>query len=597
VGSILFSQQEANGGTAAPVTSTDGGTTFSVEWQALPPALQGYCAYTWESPMGAPEDPSAFQTSQAATIKTPITFGPDCELVSPVESFSAMQCDQLPGSNPVGQICQPLWQALLTRTEANPQPPASPAPDPKNVQVEIIDTTRTGDSADPNPTIPSPHGNTLGAVVAGVACSAPPCPGLLHWQLALPHKSAVDGRGDFDAGGQFGTPAEVAVAAWASVGPPNGGNTAVASRIVNLSVGWSHEDMAGSATCQAGDAGVAFCPAETAARDALEFAACHGALVLAAAGNKSGPDSSDAGGPLYPAAWEGPPRANTTCSDYGTTQTIPTIVYAVGGVDVNDGVLANARPGGRPSLAAYANGVTAPYKAMGLPGYTPIMTGSSIATGVVSGVAAVVWGSSLSGAGPGFVHDAVYDAGVDLGVHADFPSGSGNVRRISLCRALGGAASTCVAEQMPLLAVTPFPVVDAGLPAVPCSGSTCPTFNPTANSIDTPWVYPQPGGSECGGCILYRRLVIPFVAGDDDGLGPLVFEGIFLTPFSQPATVTTTGLDGSTASYAILPPDSGAFQFFSTVLDDEAGTPASAIFSVLLDGDGGSTFDPVLVIQ
>jgi hypothetical protein len=550
VPSILFSQEEANGGSLLPEAGT-------AALAALPSALRPYCAYTWSSATSAPEDPVAL----ASGLGGKGLVGPDCEIVSPVDSFSEKGCDQLPGVD-AQATCAALWSTALLAAEVIPLG----APSQSSVRIVAVDTTRSGQTPDPNAS--SPHGNAVAAIATGIACGdAAPCAIQSYFQLGLPHvENEHGGRGNFTNGGKLGTPAEVAVATWAAM-QPFAGPTAKQT-ILNLSVGWTHQSCSGTG----GAPGTAPCANESAALDAVKYAECEGALVFAAAGNASSLGETDAG-PLYPAAWEGAQIGD--CSVYsGQAVAGPSALHAVAGVDFANAVLANARPGGRPKLAAYGNGVAVPY-GQGA-GYSPILTGSSIATAVASGVAAGWWSLQPTSSKTGeTVGQALYEAGAPLNATADFPPSQQPVHRVSLCRLLGGTA--CGNVLLPAIA----PVAAQGsVSTTRCTGAACPAFDPLADPIDRPWAYPQPGGQECGACML---LVQP---------DQIVLNAALNAPPTSPALIVLTDADGGSTSY-VLQLDGGAANTFQVSFD--AGAPARATLSVGLDG-GGSTLDPIFII-
>ena len=140
-----------------------------------------------------------------------------------------------------------------------------------------------------------------------------------------------------------------------------------------------------------------------AVRTALEHAVCEGALVIAAAGNRSGGPTEETG-PLLPAAWEeraGPTRAR--CEALGVTtrdQNFPLpgqlayrpLVFAAGGVRADDSPLFNSREGSEPRLVAFGDHVKVPAPgAQEGPLWTGLLTGTSVSAAVVSASVAAAW--------------------------------------------------------------------------------------------------------------------------------------------------------------------------------------------------------------
>ncbi|MEM9461334.1 MAG: S8 family serine peptidase [Myxococcota bacterium] len=153
-------------------------------------------------------------------------------------------------------------------------------------------------------------------------------------------------------------------------------------------------------------------PAEKALLTALSWASCEGALSIAAAGNTQ-THRCDEQGPLAPGAWEviaAPTRQQ--CQDVfgvplepgagGSHADRGSLVYAAGGVNMNDHAIVNARPGSTPPRVLYAS--MTPGKVGG--GYTSPLTGTSVAAASLSAIAAQVWSLDPS-LGPHEVMDEI----------------------------------------------------------------------------------------------------------------------------------------------------------------------------------------------
>lgn len=187
-------------------------------------------------------------------------------------------------------------------------------------------------------------------------------------------------------GGYFGTLTDLAVAIhgevrdWLESGRPT------QRLVLNLSLGWPavFGDVAGAAGGQ--DAA----PAQ-AVFDAVYDARCKGALVIAAAGNRAGGPNDLDRGALLPAAWERFEFDRKWCDDADpeAEQVLGPLVYAVGGVDADGRTLANARLGSEPPRVAFADHARVRTAVPAAPGET--LTGSSVASLVVSSTAAAIW--------------------------------------------------------------------------------------------------------------------------------------------------------------------------------------------------------------
>lgn len=182
--------------------------------------------------------------------------------------------------------------------------------------------------------------------------------------------------------------------------------------------------------------------------DALRYAREQGVLVVAAAGNRRA--GLPPTGALFPAAWE---RGDGPGSQ---GKAAPPPVYAVGGLETEGEPLANARPGGAPPRAAYADHAVVESDEAGRP--TAILTGSSVAAAVVSSAAAVVWHHRPAWSAAEVMR-TLEEAGDALDRGPDFPLlATGpeppRIRRISLCRALERA---CAAPGPACPAAVPCP--------------------------------------------------------------------------------------------------------------------------------------------
>ena len=333
------------------------------------------------------------------------------------------------------------------------------------------------------------HGRGMGELIEQLGCTvgSPGCGAGLrgsdrgidianHPALIL---TGFDTATGFDSrngaeGGSYGSLADLAVQisdavfSWELLGQTS-------PLIINLSLGWDGEYYE-SPSCS----GVYGCTTRLTGvdlvREAIEHAVCKGALVIAAAGNRT--DGSDPSqGPSYPAAWETESAAEVCKSRLGATDeeinavlgeaTYRPLVYAVGGVDGRDLALDNARPDGRPRLAAPGFQWAVPAH----PGLMDTFTGSSVAAAVTTAAAAAIW-RYRPDLGPSEVMEFVYDAGERLdggdgtSEQADFCVGGAacdTIRRVSVCRAVRKAIfDGCT---------LPTPTIQAGADSCPASDS------------------------------------------------------------------------------------------------------------------------------
>lgn len=276
--------------------------------------------------------------------------------------------------------------------------------------------------------------------------------------------------------------------------------------VINLSLGWDAEYDVFSAQRLPG----------IEAYWATRYAACQGALLIAAAGNRA-TDEDD--GPLFPAAYEALPR---DCGEPLGENIYQPLVHAVGGVDGRDLPLAISREGSLPRLVAPASFVavprdTSPY----FIATPPVMSGSSMGAAAVSGAAAFLW-SLRPGAHPDQVMQALYQTAEPLGVQAEFGVNGAPLqeqRRLSIARAFefacpdGVSIGACPpAASRPALPAARAAGVDARVDFAALVALSYP--NPVASDTDDDppaqaeglsayfdaWSVPQPATPNCPVC-------------------------------------------------------------------------------------------------
>ncbi|MEM7677816.1 MAG: S8/S53 family peptidase [Myxococcota bacterium] len=309
------------------------------------------------------------------------------------------------------------------------QQPGLPAPE--KTWIAMIDTSPASKVSDGRAVAaPDMHGYVLARILREVGCPNNPaaaCTVHVHHELALPW--IFDGTTwiSSSAGGHFGYQTDVARAVNRAV---EAWKTSTESRlVVNLSIGWL--DTYGGRD-----------PGKHAASDttyaAIAKARCLGAIVFAAAGNKSG-GLVHTEGPLVPALWashRAPSPAE--CSRYSGTNAIPSpgwgLLEAVGGVDPSDRPLANARPNSTPRLVAPGFMGTAD----GLTHEDLTLSGTSVSTAVAAVAAAIAWAYAPD-ASASEVMQALYASGARLEESTSdvFCEGScPRAHRVSVCSTL-----------------------------------------------------------------------------------------------------------------------------------------------------------------
>ncbi|HEY7213657.1 MAG TPA: S8/S53 family peptidase [Thermoanaerobaculia bacterium] len=370
------------------------------------------------------------------------------------------------------------------------------------VRLSFLDTEETrGEMPKPDQPRLSLHGFTLANVGRNLVCQGEKCAARITTRLALPFqkfdaKSRKLTKGKPGLGGYIGMQGDLAAAitdevtAWQSARRPG---SLEEHLVLNLSLAWDGELFGGLDEGQ-------ICEMRAGTQAifrALQYAAGFDALVLAAAGNQKGEPCNNFG-PLLPAAWEigGPPE-----EDCDAARKAP-LVYAVAGVGGGSSPVVNARDGGTPRRVAVGEGGVV--ASLDPARHTAMLTGSSVATSVVSSIAAVVWSSFphltsqqvmeiLDGSGKELLKDADFW----FGANDSPPTPRPKVHRVSLCKALEAACgsplnSAVIARvRCPLTAACADPE-SADSPEDPAS-----KFVPDSCQ---PWLHPQPEIPPCLSC-------------------------------------------------------------------------------------------------
>ncbi|WP_437935123.1 S8 family serine peptidase [Sorangium sp. So ce341] len=450
-------------------------------------------------------------------------LAPDCVIVGPLGGPSPDELDALRS-----------WdlQAFRSRTGASRDLPLGPHP----VQIAILDTSPDSLGGSDIPLGTDSHGYTMGWIAREMACGAPPsgasspCAAMVTTHLALPHNTNERTSGN---GGSFGTPAELAVAihsaveAWKLHPPPR------PDLILNLSLGWQKEVDRRSGGVD-GDGAAA--PAN-AVFDELRHAACHGALIVAAAGNEPGGTAVQPG-PTYPAHWQDAPApTRSECErDLGVIASAPlasegnppgvvpepSLVVAVGGANHVGMPMYATRPGSVGRLVAPAL-----HGAAGDPADPPVaaLTGTSVSAAVASGAAALLW-AHRPDLNPTAVVAHLYSTGVPIDIDPalrmqPYVAHATEVREVDRCNVARGAVASCSGEGCPEaptcspwsrhLGIIPPPLEVAGdieswLSRFTASSQAAPHDDPPTTHQDiltAPRVYPQPEIPPCGSaCVL-----------------------------------------------------------------------------------------------
>ncbi len=475
-------------GTAKACTAPTGWTAERLLPGNPPPTLGDLCLYTWNQ-MGQGIAPRSEDISALFTVSQAQNLTEDVPVLFPSAFPSAAETAFLTG-------LRTAVRAQVGDVSLLPRLPPIPA-----VRVVIIDSAPDATSGHIQPGA-SRHGDTLAHLIEDIVCRSGACAAEVTTVLALPW---LERGKPGPNGGYLGTLADLtraivrAVSIWQS-DRTKAPSTTPARLLLNLSLGW--EDTPGIADCSTASFQQTRSPAAVV-RQALQYAASQGAVIIAAAGN-------DSGGPE--------PRKGLVCP--GLYQAVPrdsnssqSLVVAVSGVDYQDHPLETVRPGGITGIAGLGLGGVAWASSDPVP---PPLTGSSVATAVVSAVSALVWAQQPNWT-PGQVTTAAYAGGIDVGAADACPLSISPCRshRVSVCGALqkAGVSSSCTpptpkAWSSPNLSSEAaavdatyalFPTVDS-TPLVPLSPDMIPRYLATTVGVD-PYAFPTPISATCRTCV------------------------------------------------------------------------------------------------
>jgi hypothetical protein len=438
--------------------------------------LNRFCVYTKKNPSSKP-----FPEALPGLIKQE----PDrieVVLLSGNQGCSSGDLAQRIRPNLEEQFLQQTGQVKLTESKH------------PSVRLVFVDTQETFDGL-PKKVSPSCHGYALAHMAYRLVCGGgEPCPIKIATRLALRFDS-TDPDSASDEGGRLGSLHDLAEAITEEVSEWQKDKRST-RLILNLSIGWDGE-LLSEVTEDESKLG----PAALEVYNAIRYAAGHGALVIAAAGNRRG-GTPDTRWPVLPAAWEVRRLLERKA------------IYAVGGLDWQGMPISNSRHGGMPQRAAYADHVAVRTRSSLSTEWTSIYTGTSVSAAVVSSVAATAWylQPTLS---PFEVMERIDQFGEVLPLRADFHEGLTQppVRRVSLCQTVKEICRPDGTPCRPAVRDLLCPAWDHHPPDLSLLGlrprigrSPNPT-SPLAlfRDLNTPasgWTGPQPGDNPCSSCTI-----------------------------------------------------------------------------------------------
>lgn len=390
-----------------------------------PGVLAQYCSYTGNS--------SSDITTLASHLPAGAELAADCQAVT--AQGEAIQ-------DLVGAEFDEQFGFLTGRLEPGQFANAYGLVTQHHVDVTVVDTFPNDEPADRF----SDHGPMVMSVIENIACSTGNCNVTVGAELGLPRVGAV---AHTERGGYNGRQSDLAKGIFAAV--ENSGSD---NLIINLSVGWESDLFNGNGPSN-------MPPPVRAVYDALRYARCSDALIIASAGNSSGMTSPEA--PLAPGRWEGfpAPSGNECSTDFGLPNwsdgaSYAPLVHSVGGLFGLESPMATTRDVGMPRLAAAASHAVV-HPRPGLD-QAVVRTGTSVSAAVASGAAAIVWSLDPLQS-PSEVMHRLYSYGTLTGMSSDFGGPSTQVRGVNVCQAVKS-------------------VLGPGTPAIDCGAS--PSHNVTA---------------------------------------------------------------------------------------------------------------------
>ncbi|MCH9648228.1 MAG: hypothetical protein K0U98_08315 [Deltaproteobacteria bacterium] len=516
------------------------------DWSSVPAKLRPFCVYQF-TPSG-PVTPAALSSLSGLALS------------SRAEDAMALtlQADSL-----VEALRPPLEARFLDQGRGGLHLALSQEPP---TRLAILDTSPDlGNNPGGEPET-SRHGETLQRLAKAMACAAQePCLVEVVPRLSLAYISfdpwdRQGSRRDTTHGGFLGLLGDLAEALYQEVREWQG-EPSPRPLVINLSIGWDGELFGGL------EGNVfAMPPAVQAVYQALEYAACQGAVTIAAAGNYEALRGVTPG-PLLPAAWERRPRS---CQD--SSSAYQPLVFAAAAIRADGNPLPNARPLSSPPLVAYGDHATA---AAGLGRASAVLTGSSVASVLVATSAAALWHHRGSLDGPQIM-DQLHQSGDPLAQAVDFAcfveSGEGcpaqstqrtsQVHRVSLCSALDDGCDepscqpfTCTAwvpasngvtaaDTNPYNTISALDLTQIASPATVCAGQE-PLYSPAfgepldpcpflqySGARTSPWLHPQPGMDPCPVCLFVLTKQTLSIEIDEE------FQGELEAPTLQACGVT-----------------------------------------------------------
>lgn len=406
----------------------DGSPEVAALTSAVPLEFQRYCMYEY---VGQQE---LKNLEEYGPILQAIDANPDMDLDSVAADCMGFKEQTSLSDSDLRKLLSESFLLNIGAIESSDLAATLPYQSP--VRVEVVDSV-SQTAVDNNLTPHNVHGMFMSALIGNIACpnGEHACLDGIHHLLAMPRQDYV--LPDWTVGEDYASKVDLAIQIYAAVqqwreDKHNHAPNATDRLVLNISLGYQRVNQ-GVDDFDRGP--------QASLKTALDFAACHGALVFAASGNVRDENcpENDAG-PLAPASFEMiPAPTEAEChalgfdpdwaQDYPVFGNDPRpLVYAIGGVDAYDEPLANSRPASQPTLVALGANAVGNDDSMAL-------TGTSISTAVASATAQLLW-MYTPRLRPDEVYFAMYKSAWELNTPADFGLTGAGSRRLSVCAAL-----------------------------------------------------------------------------------------------------------------------------------------------------------------
>jgi len=381
---------------------------------AIKGTLATYCQYEWKIDGKAPDE-----------ALLPLQSSDDCTYVTPqtIDPFAQWAHDQAVAS--VNQT------TTATGTVTRPQAAAaSSLKGGKHARVVVLDTEP---DSDPTNSSLSEHGETLAYLIRDIACASPTnCSVEVKTQLVMPQalQQGTTTPTPAPLGGNVGSLGDVSSGIWAAIASFRGDLQGAAEALVdpnkpdkgpaldfparlilNESFGWAGAGCDNNPSQSTVDVNALF--------DAMQAAACLGAVHVAAAGNHTGGLSPSAG-LMCPARWDqsvapsqatceallGPSTFQALQADFASVTQVKygaayelfdasgpstDALVSVGAVDYGGEAIVMTRPKACPEAVALGVGGVAWDTTVTTPTVPPVLFGTSMSAAVVSGRLAAEW--------------------------------------------------------------------------------------------------------------------------------------------------------------------------------------------------------------